>query len=205
MPRRGASGAASRCSSSTAARCCARHWWPTPTTRSTTSRCRASSGWRTPTTTPPMSAVDAGDTAAAGTAGHDDAPVTEDAARAAVRRVQRRERLRWAPAVALLLALSFAVRVWGAKQGLPYAYNADENAHFVPKAIGLFGHGWNTHYFVNPPAYTYLLHVVFAVWFGGREGVSRSYAADPTEVFFVARVVAAACGTIAVWLLYLAG
>ena len=136
---------------------------------------------------------------------HDDAPVTEDTARAAVRRAQRRERLRWAPAVLLLLAVSFALRVWGAKQGLPYAYNADENAHFVPKAIGLFGHGLNPHYFVNPPAYTYLLHVVFAVWFGGREGVSNSFAADPTDVFFVARIVAAACGTIAVWLLYLAG
>ena len=43
----------------------------------------------------------------------------------------------------------------------------------MPGAIGLFGHGWNPHYFVNPPAFTYLLHVVFAVWFGGREGVSR--------------------------------
>jgi hypothetical protein len=136
---------------------------------------------------------------------HDDAPVTEDAARRAVARERRRERLRWAPWVALLLAASFALRVWGAKHGLPYAYNADENAHFVPKAIGLFGHGWNPHYFVNPPAYTYLLHIVFAVWFGGREGVSEQFARDPTEVFLVARVVSAACGTLAVWLLYLAG
>jgi uncharacterized protein (TIGR03382 family) len=135
----------------------------------------------------------------------DDAPVHEDAARRAVRRERWHERLKWAPWVALLLVGSFALRVWGAKQGLPYAYNADENAHFVPKAIGLFGHSWNPDYFVNPPAYTYLLHLVFAVWFGGREGVSASYAADPTDVFFVARVVSAACGTIAVWLLYLAG
>lgn len=135
----------------------------------------------------------------------DDAPVHEDAARRAVRRERWHERLKWAPWVALLLVASFALRVWGAKQGLPYAYNADENAHFVPKAIGLFGHSWNPDYFVNPPAYTYLLHVVFAVWFGGREGVSASYAADPTDVFLVARVVSAACGTLAVWLLYLAG
>ena len=67
-----------------------------------------------------------------------------------------------------VLAVALGLRVWGVKQGLPYAYNADENAHFVPSAIGMFGHGWNPHYFVNPPAYTYLLHVVFAVWFGGR-------------------------------------
>jgi uncharacterized protein (TIGR03382 family) len=135
----------------------------------------------------------------------DDAPVHEDAARRAVRRERWHARLKWAPWVALLLVGSFVLRVWGAKQGLPYAYNADENAHFVPKAIGLFGHSWNPDYFVNPPAYTYLLHLVFAVWFGGREGVSASYAADPTDVFFVARVVSAACGTLAVWLLYLAG
>ena len=88
---------------------------------------------------------------------------------------------------------------------MPFAYNADENAHFVPNAIGLFGHGWNPHYFVNPPAYTYLLHVVFAVWFGGRAGVAKAMATDPTAVFVVARLTAAAVGTLAVWLLYTAG
>jgi hypothetical protein len=139
----------------------------------------------------------------------DDAPVVADdaqrAARAERRAARRRERLRWAPAVLVLLAGSLALRVWGAKQGLPYAYNADENAHFVPKAIGLFGHGWNPHYFVNPPAYTYLLHVLFAGWYGGRAGVSEQFARDPTEVFLLARLAAGVCGTLAVWLLYLAG
>src|SRR5881275_2735844 len=115
------------------------------------------------------------------------------------------ERARWGIAVALLLAGAFLLRVWGIKQGLPYAYHADENAHFVPKAIGLFGHGFNPHYFVNPPAYTYLLHVVFDVWFGGREGVSHTYATNQTAVFVVARVTAALLGTLAVWLLYLFG
>jgi hypothetical protein len=111
----------------------------------------------------------------------------------------------WALCVGALLLGAFLVRIWGIGHGLPYAYNADENAHFVPKAIGLFGHDLNPHYFVNPPAYTYVLHVVFAVWFGGREGVSAAYAANPTEVYVVARVVAAALGTLAVGLLYLAG
>jgi hypothetical protein len=155
-----------------------------------------------------MSAVD--DAPAVGAdAGEEPGDVTAAApdpadARAA-RRAAARERLRWAPAVLALLAGSLALRVWGAKQGLPYAYNSDENAHFVPKAIGLFGHGWNPHYFVNPPAYTYLLHIVFAGWFGGRSGLSDSFARDPTEAFYVARLTAALCGTVAVWLLYLAG
>jgi hypothetical protein len=111
----------------------------------------------------------------------------------------------WWIGLALVLAVAFGLRVWGVKQGMPFAYNADENAHFVPNAIGLFGHGWNPHYFVNPPAYTYLVHVVFDVWFGGRAGVSKALATNPTEVFVVARLTAAAVGTLAVWLLYLAG
>jgi hypothetical protein len=111
----------------------------------------------------------------------------------------------WGLALGALLVGAFVLRVWGVKHGLPYAYNADENAHFVPKAIGLFGHGWNPHYFVNPPAYTYLLHVVFNVWFGGRDGIYEAYASNPTDVFVVARITAAVVGTLAVWLLYLAG
>jgi Dolichyl-phosphate-mannose-protein mannosyltransferase len=108
-------------------------------------------------------------------------------------------------ALAVVLVVALGLRLWGVAQGLPYAYNADENAHFVPGAIGLFGHGLNPHYFVNPPAYTYLLHVVFDVWFGGRAGVSNTYALHPTEVFVVARVTAAVVSTVAVWLVYLAG
>jgi Dolichyl-phosphate-mannose-protein mannosyltransferase len=111
----------------------------------------------------------------------------------------------WWVGLALVLAAALLLRLWGVKQGMPYAYNADENAHFVPGAIGLFGHGWDPHYFVNPPAYTYLLHVVFDVWFGGRGGVSKALATNPTEVFVVARVTAAVVGVLAVWLVYLAG
>ena len=111
----------------------------------------------------------------------------------------------WALWVGLLLLGALFLRLWGVEHGLPYAYNADENAHFVPNAIGIFGHQWNPDYFVNPPAYTYVLHLVFAVVFGGGEGVSSTFAADPTQVWIVARVVAAVLSTLAVWVLYLAG
>jgi hypothetical protein len=111
----------------------------------------------------------------------------------------------WWLALGLLLLATLLLRTWGADHGLPYAYNSDENAHFVPRAIGIYGHEWNPDYFVNPPAYTYVLHIVFTVWFGGREGVSRLFATDPTEVWVVARLVSAVFGTLAVWLLYLAG
>jgi hypothetical protein len=114
-------------------------------------------------------------------------------------------RLGWGLAVGAVLLLAFSLRVWGVGHGLPYAYNADENAHFVTRAIGLFGHDWNPNYFVNPPAYTYLVHVVLGLWYGGRAGVSDAFAADPTNIWIMARVLAGALGTLAVWLLYLAG
>jgi len=109
------------------------------------------------------------------------------------------------PALIALLVVTFLLRLWGIKQGLPFSYNADEATHFVPRAIGFFSHDLNPHYFLNPPAYSYLLHIVFELWFGSGDAVTRAYVTNPTEVFVVARVVAAVLGTVAVWLTYLAG
>src|SRR3954453_21045760 len=127
------------------------------------SRRRASAALRPVTSTPPMSAVESAP------------PLYAPAEGARSREVA----WGWPLAVAALLLGALVLRLWGIKQGLPYAYNSDENAHFVPKAIGLFGHSWNPGYFVNPPAYTYLLHLVFAVWYGGGGGVSRHFAPPP--------------------------
>jgi 4-amino-4-deoxy-L-arabinose transferase-like glycosyltransferase len=117
---------------------------------------------------------------------------------------QRKASTPW-PALSAILAVALGLRLWGIQQGLPYAYNSDEDAHFVPRAIGIFAAGWNPHYFANPPAFTYLLHLLFAVWYGGGAAVSHTFATNPTAVFTLARVAAALLGTLAVWLLYLAG
>jgi Dolichyl-phosphate-mannose-protein mannosyltransferase len=108
-------------------------------------------------------------------------------------------------ALAALLLATLVLRLWGIKQGLPYIYNVDEESHFVPKAITFFGHSLNPNYFLNPPAYSYVLNVVFELWFGSRDAVAHTYATNPTEVFVLARVVASVLGTIAVWLTYLTG
>ncbi len=109
-----------------------------------------------------------------------------------------RGRSGWLLAAAGILAGALALRLWGIGHGLPYVYNADENAHFVPRAIGMFGHSYNPDYFVNPPAYTYLLHVALDLRFGGRAGVGEAMATDRTSVFELARIVAAVLGTLAV-------
>ncbi len=108
-------------------------------------------------------------------------------------------------ALAALLLATLGLRLWGIKQGLPYSYNSDEARHYVPRAIAFFSHDYNPNYFLNPPAYSYLLNIVFELWFGSADAVSRAYASNPTEVFVVARVVVAVLGTLSVWLTYLAG
>jgi len=114
-------------------------------------------------------------------------------------------RWRFPAGVAALVLGALGLRLWGFRHGLPFVYNADENAHFVAGAIGMFGHTYNPNYFINPPGYTYLLHAAFQLGFGGRDGVSASYAADPSNVFALARALSGVLGAIAVGLLAWAG
>jgi 4-amino-4-deoxy-L-arabinose transferase-like glycosyltransferase len=113
----------------------------------------------------------------------------------------------WAWAgLAAVLAGGLGLRLWGIGQGLPYAYNADEADHFVPHAVDMFAEGTlNPHYFANPPAYTYVLHYLFALAYGGASGVQHAFDAHPADVYTLARVAAAVLGTIALWLLYTTG
>ena len=115
----------------------------------------------------------------------------------------------WGP-LGIVLGVAFGLRLWGIGQGLPYVYDVDEYGHFVPEAVRMFGHGLNPHYFVNPPALTYLLHVVFGVWFGvlrssSHASIAREFALHPDRFFLLARVMVALLGTASVWLLYLLG
>ena len=113
---------------------------------------------------------------------------------------------RWAwPALGAVLLVGLALRLWGIEQGLPYAYNADEADHFVPRAVAMFGHGLNPHYFANPPAFTYVLHYLFAIAYGGGHGARVALALHPAEVYTLARVAAAVLGVAALWLLYATG
>jgi hypothetical protein len=110
----------------------------------------------------------------------------------------------WPLAVSAVLLGALVLRVWGYRHGLPFVYNADENAHFVARAIGMFGHTYNPNYFINPPGYTYLLHALFWLRWGGEE-VQRTLAGDPTAVYGLARLATAVLGTAAVGLLMAAG
>ena len=130
-------------------------------------------------------------------------PTAEPAQREPARASSRR----WAwPGLALVLAGGLALRLWGVGEGLPYVFNADEADHFVPRAVKMFQEAsLNPHYFANPPAFTYLLHFLFAAWYGGGAAVIAAARLHPTDLYTLARIASAVLGTAALWLLYAAG
>jgi hypothetical protein len=115
------------------------------------------------------------------------------------------DRLRWGIAVGALVVGGLLLRLWGIRSGLPWAYNADENAHFLPQAVGMFRGDLDPHYFINPPGFTYATHIGLRLRFGDAGAVWSAFASDPGSVFVVGRVVSALIGVTSVWLVYLAG
>ncbi|MGH2979325.1 MAG: ArnT family glycosyltransferase [Solirubrobacterales bacterium] len=127
-------------------------------------------------------------------------------------RLRRRAPSPFALALTGVLALAFGLRLWGIKHGLPFVYNVDEASNFVPTAVGYhFTDSYNPHYFINPPAFSYLLHVVLGTWFGGGwpfgagDEVGTAFATDPTAVFVASRATSAVLGTAAVGFVCLTG
>ena len=95
------------------------------------------------------------------------------------------------------------LRLWSIDHGLPYSYNLDERAHFVPHAVAMTGGDLNPGYFINPPLLTYLLAAYLSVIHLG--GVEDWFANDPTAVFTAARMVSVVFGVATVAATYAAG
>ena len=109
-----------------------------------------------------------------------------------------------------ILAGALVLRLWAIDHGLPFVFNPDEELHFVPHAVDMFGGSFNPGYFENPPALTYLFYAVFKLRFTagfpfGDDGLGQLFREDPESVFLTARIVVAFLGTGAVALTYWAG
>jgi len=117
------------------------------------------------------------------------------------------ERRRALVALGALLAAALGLRLWSIDHGLPSVFNPDEELHFVPIAVDMFRGSFNPGYFENPPALTYVLHLVFRLRFAqgfplGGTGFAREFLADPESAFLTARVTVALIGTAVVGLTY---
>ena len=97
-------------------------------------------------------------------------------------------------ALGALLLAGLALRVHNIDHGLPWVYHADEALHFTNRAVGMFGGDANPHYFQNPSAYTYIVHLVLRFghgWpFTSAGEILADYRADPTPFYEAARWVA---------------
>ena len=108
---------------------------------------------------------------------------------------------RW---LGVVLVAALAARLVAVQHGLPHAYNADEELHFVPQATRAADGDWYSGYFENPSGLTYLLAVVLRAALPGRD-VSLLLVDDPAAVYTLARVAVVLLGTATVAAVALAG
>lgn len=112
--------------------------------------------------------------------------------------------------LALILVLSFALRVWGIGFGLPAytRYHPDEHALVERAAAILWTGDWNLHRFNYPAFYAYLQVMVYAFYY--LYGVTQElWRYVPTFVvpnyYLVGRLLTATFGTLSVLSTYLVG
>ena len=105
--------------------------------------------------------------------------------------------------LALILLVAFGLRVWSLGHGLPYSYNLDERAHFVPHAVSMTTGDLNPGYFINPPFLTYILAAWLSVIHLG--GVEQWFADDAGAVFLAGRWISVFFGVGTVAATYFAG
>src|SRR3954451_11474160 len=102
-----------------------------------------------------------------------------------------------------ILLVALGLRVWSLGNGLPYAYNLDERAHFVPHAVAMTGGDLNPGYFINPPFLTYILAAWLSIIHLG--GVQQWFADDAGAVFLAGRWISVFFGVATVATTYFAG
>ena len=113
-------------------------------------------------------------------------------------------------AVAALLLVALALRLWGIHYGLPWLFYFHDEPQVVLRALR-FGTGdLNPHFFIWPG--TLLLWLAFfaygglfafgtlAGWWHGAAAFGAAYFRDPTAFYLLARLESVAFGVWSVWL-----
>ena len=112
----------------------------------------------------------------------------------------------WTLALLGVLVLALALRLWGIRYGMPFSYNIDERAHFVPRAVEFFDSGsLNPDYQLNPSGLIEWIAAALAVVHRSSDSVVETWNTDPQEIWIVARVASALLATASVALIYAAG
>lgn len=107
-------------------------------------------------------------------------------------------------ALAAILAGGLVVRLYGIRHGLPFVHHSDESQHFTSLAVEMFEGDYNPHYFQNPSAFTYLVHLALRLQFGAGE-IADEYARDPSAMYETGRLMAVALCMLGVAATYAVG
>ena len=97
----------------------------------------------------------------------------------------------------LVVVAGLVLRLENNDYGLPYVYNVDEGSHFTSRAVEMFGGDPNPGYFQNPSAFTYLVHALLRMKYGGLwpfgdfDHVIEQFKVDPSAIYDSARSLAA--------------
>lgn len=117
---------------------------------------------------------------------------------------------RW---LALIIGIGAVLRIVGIGYGLPATYNADE-PHIINVAVSFGAGTLNPHHFKYPTLYMYLLFAAYGVYFLLWSGFGLVHSIgqfgelfvwSPTSFYLLARLISAACSTVALVLVFRAG
>jgi len=101
------------------------------------------------------------------------------------------------PGILLLLILGFLLRIWGIGFGLPGLYHADE-PNVVNRALAYATGDFNPHYFKIPPLVSYVLFIVYGIYYlvarslgivGGVKEFENFFFSDPSSFYLIGRVI----------------
>ncbi|HEY0510721.1 MAG TPA: glycosyltransferase family 39 protein [Thermoanaerobaculia bacterium] len=116
-------------------------------------------------------------------------------------------------ALAAVLLLAAALRLWALRHDLPFSYYGDE-LHFMRRAMALGTGDLNPHWFHKPAFLMYLLAFFYGLyfllgrlvgWFGSTAEFGAHFLFEPGPFLLIGRLVVAACGVATVYVVYRIG
>jgi dolichyl-phosphate-mannose-protein mannosyltransferase len=123
------------------------------------------------------------------------------------------ESARVTAALAAVLLLAAGLRLWGVTHDLPFSYFGDE-LHLTKMSMAMGTGDLNPHWFHKPALLNYLLlagyGAYFALgralgWFSSADAFAAHFFTDPAPFLWIGRLLVAAFGVLAVYLVYRIG
>jgi hypothetical protein len=116
-------------------------------------------------------------------------------------------------ALAGVLLLAAALRLWAVRHDLPFSYYGDE-LHFMRRAMAVGTGDLDPHWFHKPAFFMYLLAFGYGLyyllgrgagWFHSTAEFGARFLFAPAPFLIIGRLLVAACGVATVWVVYRIG